>query len=103
MKIRATKSGRLGSWDLLPGFVLAAFSAGLYLRTMQNPFVYDDRLTVVDNWSIRHLADIYTVLRFDLFRPLVNLSFAIDYALWGQNPAGFHLTNVVLHALNVVL
>jgi len=89
--------------DWFPGLLLAAVAVGLYLGGLRNPFVYDDLNTVVQNPSIRHLRDIRAVLRFDLFRPLVNLSFAVDHALWGLNPLGFHLTNVMLHALSVVL
>jgi len=32
--------------------------------------------------------------------PLTWLSFACDYALWGMNPVGYHLTNLLLHLLN---
>lgn len=31
-------------------------------------------------------------------RPMAALSFMIDARLWGANPAGYHLTNLVLHA-----
>jgi hypothetical protein len=36
-------------------------------------------------------------------RPLVGLSYKTDYALWGVKASGFHASNVVWHALNVVL
>ncbi len=36
------------------------------------------------------------LLRF--FRPLSGLTYAIDYALWGDDPVGFHATNLVLYA-----
>lgn len=32
------------------------------------------------------------------FRPVVTISLAIDYALWSNNPFGYHLTNILLHA-----
>jgi hypothetical protein len=35
-------------------------------------------------------------------RPLVGLSYKTDYALWGVNASGFHASNVLWHALNVV-
>lgn len=34
----------------------------------------------------------------DFYRPLVNLSFALDYAVWGLKPFGYQLTNVLLFA-----
>ena len=38
----------------------------------------------------------------DITRPLVNLTYISDTAVWGTRPFGYHLTNVVLHALNVI-
>jgi len=35
--------------------------------------------------------------------PLTLLSLAIDYRVWGLDPFGYHLTNVVLHAITAVL
>jgi len=43
------------------------------------------------------------VLVFSPFRPVVNVSYALDAAVWGLDPFGFHLTGVLLHAINVAL
>jgi len=37
------------------------------------------------------------------FKPLVWYSYALDYRLWELSPLGYHLTNLILHALNTVL
>ncbi len=37
------------------------------------------------------------------YRPLPNLLWQLDYALWGLHAGGYHLTNLLLHALNAVL
>lgn len=37
------------------------------------------------------------------YRPVSELSYGIDYLIWGKNPMGYHLTAVVLHFLNVIL
>jgi tetratricopeptide (TPR) repeat protein len=37
------------------------------------------------------------------WRPVFSISLALDYSLWGLNPLGFHLTNVLLHTINTVL
>jgi len=82
----------------------AALVAGLlYVNALRNPFVYDDYHTVVENRSIAHLSDVRAIVLHDVTRPIVNLSYAIDRALWGATPTGFHVTNVLLHMLNVVL
>src|SRR5256885_10594270 len=31
------------------------------------------------------------------YRPLINLTYLVEYHLWGLRPLGYHLTNVVTH------
>ena len=69
----------------------------------QNPFVYDDFRLIVENPSILNVWDLKSVIVRDITRPLVNLSYAIDTMIWGRIPLGYHVTNVVLHAINVML
>src|SRR5262249_4983888 len=89
--------------DWLPALLLAGVAVWVYVGALPTPFVYDDLNTVVKNPSIQDLGDLGAVLRYDMFRPVANLTFAVDHALWGPEPFGFHLTNVVLHALNVAM
>jgi len=84
--------------------VIAAHSTGL-----RTPFQYDDLSTVVENDSIRHLADLPLTLSPPpnatptSGRPLLNLSFAIDYAMTGLNVTGYHATNIALHLVAALL
>ena len=78
-------------------------SLAVYLNALHNPFVYDDLINVVDKLAIRDLTSLETILTFDRFRPVVNLSYAMDHALWKMNPLGYHLTSLLLHAINVAL
>lgn len=32
-----------------------------------------------------------------LYRPLIDLSFLVDYTLWGLNPIGYHIHNLIIH------
>ena len=83
---------------------LAALLGGVvYLNALRNPFIYDDYHTVVENGSIAHVTDVRAIVLDAVTRPLVNFSYAIDRAMWGARPLGFHVTNVLLHMLNVVL
>ena len=83
---------------------LAAVLAGaVYLNALHNPFVYDDRRMIVENTSIQSLHNLRAIVWHDIARPLINLSYAVDYAAWGSAPFGFHLTNVLLHVINVLL
>ena len=88
---------------LLLGCLAAALLAALaYLNALDNPFIYDDFRTVVDNGSITSLADLRTIVLHEVTRPLTNLSLAVDRALWGPAPFGYHLGNLLLHVGNVV-
>ncbi len=40
---------------------------------------------------------------FVIYRPVVFVSYAVDHALWGDNPHAFHAVNIALHAANVLL
>ena len=100
-------SDRRKNWPVLAYCViLAATAIAAYCRTLHFPLFFDDFLAIRDNLSIRHLKDLGAVLSPPLSlaeesgvsgRPLVNLSFAINYAFGGLNPWGFRVTNVVIH------
>lgn len=88
-------------------------SALLYLNALDNPYVYDDVRTVLDNPSIGDVRDLRTIVYREMTRPVVNLSYALDTAIWrtpGVDTAsdrrllgGLHLTNILLHTANVLL
>ena len=83
----------------------AAVLLGLlvYLNALHNPFVFDDKYHLVDKPVLRDLSNLGGILARDRFRPVVNLMYAVEYALWGLNPLGFHVVNLLLHLLNVAL
>jgi protein O-mannosyl-transferase len=82
----------------------AALAGGIvYSNALRNPFVYDDYHTVIANASIAHVGDLRAVALGAVTRPIVNFSYALDRALWGPKPFGFHVTSMLLHMLNVAL
>ncbi len=93
--------------------LLIAVTFLVYSNTLQNQFVWDDDQFIVNNPAIRSLEEwpryfydeqTYAVgAEFFVYRPLRTLSYAVDYALWQLNPARYHLTNVVLHCLTVLM
>ncbi len=91
--------------------LISAFSVLLYVNATHGKFVYDDFKIIVDNSFIRQWSCLPKIFTKDYFaisgemsyRPLVTISYFIDYAIWHLNPFGFHLTNVVLHTINTVL
>ena len=69
---------------------------------------YDDDVYVYENPGIQTLNAESTAWMFRrpyyrAYAPLTLLSHAKDYRLWGANPWGHHLTNIVLHCLNTAL
>ena len=93
---------------LLRLLVLAATLAA-FAPCLSAGFVsWDDRLFVLDNPAIRgldaaHLRVMAGSLLGSVWIPLTWLSYALDYAAWGVEHAGYHLTNLLLHAASAVL
>lgn len=71
-----------------------------YVNSLGNEFVFDDIYLVVKNPEIESLN---LSLLWNSYRPVRNVSYALDLALWGKKAFGFHLTNILLHAANVLL
>jgi tetratricopeptide (TPR) repeat protein len=85
-----------------------------YVSAVTNGFVLDDVAIVAENPAIRDLGNLGQMLRSDywgttgrataiidpgLYRPLTLFTYAIDYRSWRLDPAGYHLVNIVLHAV----
>ncbi len=87
----------------LPAACAALAAILLYASTLDNPFVYDDFRLIVENPWLQGTPDVRGALLRDITRPLVSLSYVADTFVWGARPFGYHLTNVLLHAINVVL
>ena len=82
--------------------------------SLWNGFVWDDRILIQKNEATLSRLSLATVFFSDFwsteteagssnyYRPLVTLSYMLDYALYGLNPMGYHLTNLVLHTACVL-
>ena len=94
--------------NISPWIVLIIIALLPYLNAFKNDFVaYDDHNLIQKNRSIRSLSPADVARMFvptmrGNYQPIRTLSSAIDYALWGAQPFGFHLTNIVLHAVAVL-
>lgn len=94
---------------ILTSFVLFTLSFAIYYPTLNYEFLaWDTRLYVIDSPMIRSLAwenlwQMLTSLYMANWHPLTWFSYALDYAYYGLNPWGFHLTNLLWHSANSVL
>lgn len=89
---------RLYAWAAL--ILVSGFLA--YANSLNNPYVIDDQRALIENTTIRTLTPISVPLSPPeetpvARRPLVNLSFAIDYAVAGLDVGQFRLTNLAIH------
>jgi tetratricopeptide (TPR) repeat protein len=89
---------------------LAVATFALYSPAIWHPFIfnYDDDVYVTNNSHVQAglvwLTVSWAMTSTDTnWHPLTWLSHALDCELYGLNPHGHHLTNVLFHALNVVL
>lgn len=82
----------------------------LYNPVNRHPFVnYDDDRYITENLHVhngltwRTITWAFTATEQGNWHPLTWLSHALDYQLFHQNPAGHHLTSLLIHAANAVL
>jgi len=91
---------------LIAGFA-ALITFFVFFPATQCSFTnWDDNFLVTQNPIIRDLswngiAKMFTSYSVNHYHPLVLCSYAIEYKLFGLSPYYFHLTNILLHSLNV--
>ncbi len=113
-----------------PGFIklaavlIIALTAVVYANSLKNSFLGDDADIIVNNDFIKSGKNLplvfsraYLTSLKDLdflgtrnvgagelsYRPVVTLSYFLDYRIWKLNPFGYHLTNLLLHTINALL
>ena len=92
-----------------------------YANSFGNGFANDDHVIIVQNKLITQLRDIPTLFARDywassrnlneaipppstgLYRPFVMTTYALNYAVGGLNPFGYHVVNLFLHLLATCL
>jgi hypothetical protein len=82
--------------------VIIAVGVCTFWNSIGAPFVWDDQTAIVTNRTIQHLWPLSEPLMPPretpvAGRPLVNLSFALNYAFGGLDGAGYHAVNIALH------
>src|SRR5262252_984204 len=105
---RVSSSPRKSMWvKALPAVSIILLVFAAYAPALRAGFVWDDDKYVTDNpmltasdglrqiWFSAHTQSQYF--------PLVYTTFRYERMLWGLNPIGFHLVNVLLHGTNAVL
>lgn len=97
-----TRRGTAARLAVLFAVVLVA-----YWGTFRNGFVWDDFPFILHNPVLKDLRNLPAIFASDdavgtwgsnaYYRPLTTATFALDHRFWGENPAGYHATNLFLH------
>jgi hypothetical protein len=85
---------------------IAAVTLLTYAAALTTGFTADDffilaRVKAAN--GVQHAASYFRAGFFEYYRPIALVSHAVDWTLWGAEPFGFHLTNVLLHAGSTLL
>ncbi|XP_051170754.1 protein O-mannosyl-transferase TMTC2 [Leptopilina boulardi] len=94
----------------------ALVATALYFNTLYAGFVYDDRRAILTNPDLKPTTEWYKLLENDFwgtplnekgshgsYRPFCVATFRINYLLGGLEPQGYHLVNIILHAVCTAL
>ena len=88
---------------LLTLAIVAVAIVAAWLPAMGAPWVYDDKIEVVGNRSIRLLEELGAIATYNTSRPLLIATYALNWRLGGFDPLGYHVVSVAIHVLNVLL
>jgi hypothetical protein len=104
-----TNQRRHSAADVWGCLSLAALVLFVFLPTVGYGFVnWDDPWYVLDNplitsWRPANLWEIATKPAVRNYAPLTMLGYLVQHSLWANWAGGYHLVNVLLHAINAVL
>jgi len=104
------------SWFCFPAIAFLVII--VYFPTFTGGFILDDRPLIENNSYITETHSIVSYLSQEdgisdgsyandyhtgYYRPLVSLTYRMDYKLWGMKACGFRITNLVLHLLSCIV
>lgn len=100
--------------------ILLTGIALVHIGALRNGFYWDDVPCIVEGHEIRSFGSLPSLFAhetwhnvdlgkrapeadIDTYRPMLNVSYLIDYQLWGLRPMGFHASNLIFHLANTLL
>lgn len=115
------KVSGLPSWarevgSLQAALLLVVLAGLIYANSLGNGFVFDDSLLISDNVEIQNLERLPQIIEWAgrrpvalpadqgiRHRPVRTAALAVQYSLFGMNPTGYRVVNILLHILNGTL
>lgn len=94
-------------WEAIAAAGLIALTLVVYIPAMQAGYIWDDAQYVLNNQTLRS-ADGLRRIWFQIgatpqYYPMVHTTYWLEYQLWGLDPTGYHVVNILLHAVGAVL
>jgi hypothetical protein len=83
-------------YALYPVSILCTITVTVYLSAFSGDFHYDDLSSILGNPHLDHWRTFVGHLDH-MVRPVLYATFLVDHSLYGTNPAGYHLLNLLLH------
>ncbi len=102
----------------LPYLIISLLVVLVYSPTFTGEFILDDKPLIQKNSYIREIHSLRSyfmqedgvsdkgngeIYHTGYYRPLINLSYWIDFKIWGMNAPGFRTTNLILHLVTSFL
>lgn len=97
-------------------FLIFLITIIVYANSLVNPFIWDDLMLIGENYQIKHHSNFFKIFTSSLapspysnstltiyYRPIQTLTYIFDYHIFRLNPWGYHLSNVLLHVVCVLL
>ena len=84
----------------LGALLIVVVTVAIYWPALNGGFLIDDDKLISDNSLVRSsdgFLRIWTTTQAMDYWPLTNTSFWLEWRLWGSNPTGYHVTNLLLH------
>jgi len=102
LTVRAVRTGAVP-------MALAVVTFLVFSPALMNGFVeWDDQVNLTENPEFRGLGKaqltyFFTTVLMGHYIPLTWLTFGLDYIVWGMNPTGYHLSNLIIYAANTAV
>jgi hypothetical protein len=100
---------KAASIDAIAALLIGLLTLAVFLPALNNGFVnWDDERNLINNPNYRgfdwiQLKWMWTNHLMSHYVPLTWMTFGLDYLIWKDQPLGYHLTSVLLHAANAAV
>jgi len=91
-------------------FLIFLVGIFVYANSLSNDFVWDDQALIQENQDLKCRNNLMHLFSRPLhsqfktyYRPLIMVSYKLDYFVWKFEPFGYHLTSILIHIINSIL